>query len=395
MNRLFCCWVVRIFSAFVLMSVLPLHSQAQGWSFSEEFNGNFDQNWVSSAGSLPNESLAPLLNNNVVYRGGVSFTFSDIGEASGITLNEQNAAGWSRYGYVSTGTVSGTYGILEARINTLTQGGANIDGLFDLWLLNKTNHSKYVRVGLFGNISDTQRSWCYSSGLEQFALPALAYQSNTWYRVRISQLPTKNLEVSVWDDAGTTKLVSHTFGHTLDALGTEFQVGFSQWMGGTNFTNGMLVAVDYIRAVATISGRITLQGAINQAQPLTFEFRPVAGGNSFTRSLTLNLDRTYQFNDIPPGKYVVRIKGTKWLAKVLTVDATNGSVTGVNTTLLAADANNDNSVDVLDLDLLIQAFDAESNSPNWIEGADFNCDDIVDVLDLDLLIANFDRVGDD
>jgi hypothetical protein len=63
--------------------------------------------------------------------------------------------------------------------------------------------------------------------------------------------------------------------------------------------------------------------------------------------------------------------------------------------LRAADANNDNSVDVLDLDQLIQAFDKCQGDVGFLPGADFNYDGCADVLDLDLLIRNFDQQGDE
>ena len=74
----------------------------------------------------------------------------------------------------------------------------------------------------------------------------MAYQNNTWYRVRITQFPGQSLEVSIWDDAGATRLVSHRFPHTLADLGSTFQIGFSQWMGGPHLTNSLLVAIDSI-----------------------------------------------------------------------------------------------------------------------------------------------------
>ena len=54
------------------------------------------------------------------------------------------------------------------------------------------------------------------------------------------------------------------------------------------------------------------------------------------------------------------------------------------------DANGDNACDVLDLDLLIQAFDTVPTDPNWNPFCDWNTDASVDVLDLDILIQNFD-----
>jgi hypothetical protein len=145
---------------------------------------------------------------------------------------------------------------------------------------------------------------------------------------------------------------------------------------------------------SVVSGRITLQNAINQAQIVTLEFRPTDGSPAFQRTTRLNPDRTYTLADIPRDAYNVWIKSAKFLAKALPVDTTNGNVSNVNATLLGGDANNDNSVDVLDLDELIRAFDTVPGDPSWNDGADFNSDEFVDILDLDLLIRNFDLVGD-
>lgn len=76
------------------------------------------------------------------------------------------------------------------------------------------------------------------------------------------------------------------------------------------------------------------------------------------------------------------------------IDTTAGDVDGLIATLRAGDANNDNTVDVLDLDAQFQAFDSQAGHLDFDPGADFNCDDSVDVLDLDLLMQNFDQQGD-
>jgi hypothetical protein len=160
------------------------------------------------------------------------------------------------------------------------------------------------------------------------------------------------------------------------------------------------IGVDDVRfnrptaAPTRISGRVTLQNSVNQAQPLTFEFRPTDGAAPFQRVVTPNPNRTFTVSDIPRKSYVLWVKGVKWLAESIAIDTTNGDVSDINLTLRGGDANDDNSVDVLDLDLLIQAFDAIPSSGHWKQGADFNCDDSVDVLDLDLLIRNFDETGD-
>src|SRR5688572_8320829 len=116
MSRQFRCWVVRSIMACALIGALSLNSQAQGWNFGEEFNGDFTNTWVASAGALPTESLVPFRPNNVIYRGGSAFTFEEVDGANVIRLNEQNPPEWSRFGYVSQSVLSGSFGILEARI---------------------------------------------------------------------------------------------------------------------------------------------------------------------------------------------------------------------------------------------------------------------------------------
>lgn len=168
---------------------------------------------------------------------------------------------------------------------------------------------------------------------------------------------------------------------------------------GINAVHDVTVLLDDIhvmpgRPVAHVSGRITLQGGVNQEQSLTFEFRSKSGEPTFQRVVTLNPNRTFSLSGIPRDTYNVWIKGARWLAALLPVDAHDGDVTNVQTVLLAGDANNDNSVDVFDLDVLIQAFDSLPGDTNWNPGADLNTDDAADVLDLDLLIRNFDRMGE-
>jgi hypothetical protein len=82
-----------------------------------------------------------------------------------------------------------------------------------------------------------------------------------------------------------------------------------------------------IQVPNTISGTVTLEDAVDVAQPLTFTFRPVNGGTPLVRIQTLtpigNSQGTFRFTDIPPGAYNLAIKGSKWLQKVIFVDATD------------------------------------------------------------------------
>ncbi|MCS6775017.1 MAG: dockerin type I domain-containing protein [Chloroherpetonaceae bacterium] len=156
---------------------------------------------------------------------------------------------------------------------------------------------------------------------------------------------------------------------------------------------GPVLRVVY-QMVCEVSGVVLLEGAQDQRQTVTLEFRPQDGSPAFQRQVPLDAAGRFLVGNVPVRAYTVGIKGDRWLRRTVRVDATPAPVPPVMVTLLAGDANNDNVVDVLDLDLLIQAFDTDASSNQWIPGADLNADGSVDVLDLDLLIRNFDQAGD-
>jgi hypothetical protein len=138
-----------------------------------------------------------------------------------------------------------------------------------------------------------------------------------------------------------------------------------------------------------VSGTVTLEDCASAAFPLTFQFRPTDNTPSFTRTVTPAANGSYSIANVPPNSYQVAVKGSKWLQKVVSVDASTGSVSGVNVDLLGGDANDDNSVDILDLLAVIAVFNTPGNG-----ATDLNCDGSTDVQDLLLLIGNFNQAGD-
>jgi hypothetical protein len=151
-----------------------------------------------------------------------------------------------------------------------------------------------------------------------------------------------------------------------------------------------------IEASGAIAGRVMLEERPAVPVSVRFEFRPTNNGSPMVRTLLVGTDGAFTFADIPEGSYHVAAKANTWLQRViLNVNTTGGSnALGLRFVLLAGDANNDNSIDVLDLDLLLQAFDSTPSSSHWNEDADFNSDESTDVLDLDILLRNFDVQGD-
>src|SRR5262249_50286366 len=143
-----------------------------------------------------------------------------------------------------------------------------------------------------------------------------------------------------------------------------------------------------------VSGAISLQGCVQPVQLVTFEFRPLDGKPSFRQTFTLDGDGAFALGQIPADRYQVAIKGSKWLRKVVEVNALEGDVSGVAATLLAGDCNDDNRADVDDLGILALAFNSRPGDLMWDSRADLNCDGAVDLSDLGLLALNFNTEGD-
>jgi hypothetical protein len=145
----------------------------------------------------------------------------------------------------------------------------------------------------------------------------------------------------------------------------------------------------------TISGKVILQGCLHpQDIPLTLKFRPTDDADAFTLTTSLASDGTFSVQDVPANSYHLAFKGSKWLQKVVSVDASKGSVSGVNVTLLPGDINNDNKVNLSDLGVLADAFNSTPASPNWNANADLDGNGRVNIRDLGLLADNFGKSGD-
>jgi hypothetical protein len=149
----------------------------------------------------------------------------------------------------------------------------------------------------------------------------------------------------------------------------------------------------------SVSGKVTLNGYTNPSpmvtQPIAFDFRATDGNVLFERVANINSSGNYSFAGVPPARYdVVHIKGAKWLAQNEAVNTTAGDATGINSTQLPGDVNNDNRVGILDLGLLADTYLKSNGQTGYNAGADFNGDNKVDILDLGLLADNYLKVGD-
>lgn len=149
-----------------------------------------------------------------------------------------------------------------------------------------------------------------------------------------------------------------------------------------------------------VSGTITLEGIANigaTAMPVGtvfFLFNGVNGNQ--IRAVTLGNDGSYTTYVNPDAYTTIKAKNASWLRELLAsnVNLNRNDASGINGTLLAGDSNNDNTVDIGDLTLLILAYNQVSPAGGYQIFADFNRDGANDIADLSLIIANYNKMGD-
>jgi hypothetical protein len=159
------------------------------------------------------------------------------------------------------------------------------------------------------------------------------------------------------------------------------------------FVRGPLNATEF----ATISGTIAFPDLAVTAFPVTvtLDFQVTDGSGQYVRTLSVEQSGDFVINDVPRREYQLHLSAPRHLVVHRMLQASGGSADNISATLLSGDANADNIVDVDDLALLIQSFDADPTAPHWLNGkADFNGDDVVGIEDLAVLIRNFDLQGD-
>jgi hypothetical protein len=117
---------------------------------------------------------------------------------------------------------------------------------------------------------------------------------------------------------------------------------------------------------------------------IDFPARTTNAGGYFTVSVASLLNGTYEW----------RVKGAQHLANADNVSLAGASSTSIEMGLMrAGDANNDNTVDVLDFNILKGTFGLSLSNPGYDASADFTGDNVVDVLDFNLLKGNFGQSG--
>ena len=159
--------------------------------------------------------------------------------------------------------------------------------------------------------------------------------------------------------------------------------------------------INLVPSSVTISGTVTLEGVSDPSttavttNAVTFIFTPTGGGSPVTVTQTLGAGGSFSVSNLPAASYSVNIEGDKWLSATTTADASLTNVSGITVTLLAGDANNDNTVDASDFGLLVTAYNSSVSVPGsgYDPAADFNNDGSVDATDFGLLVGNYNTTG--
>jgi hypothetical protein len=194
--------------------------------------------------------------------------------------------------------------------------------------------------------------------------------------------------------AGTTN-TNPVFAQTL-SLNTgdtiDFAVGSKGSFYGDNTPLNVTITTEG-SPTGTIAGTVTLQSTVNNSTLITFDLS--SPGMTAVIQVTTAGDGSYVLNDIAAGTYDMAAKGSKWLRqKQSNVVVQSGATANVDFNLRGGDANNSNSVNVLDLNILKGTYGKSEGQQGYDERADFNNSDSVNVLDLNILKGNYGKMGD-
>jgi subtilisin-like proprotein convertase family protein len=161
---------------------------------------------------------------------------------------------------------------------------------------------------------------------------------------------------------------------------------------------------------ASISGYVSLQETAqdNLSTRVTFELRdpgtttiianasndedPLLAGTQIT---TDRYGGKYALYNVPVGTYDMTAKGSKWLRHKRTNVVVQPMVTTyANFDLRGGDANDSNSVNIQDLNILKASYGTSEGQEGYDDRADFNNTRSVNILDLNILKSNYGKAGD-
>jgi hypothetical protein len=105
-------------------------------------------------------------------------------------------------------------------------------------------------------------------------------------------------------------------------------------------------------------------------------------------------DGTFQITDIAPGTHTLEARHAGYLSSATTVTVSGGQEVSIGeTTLVAGDAEPDNTIDLADVLAAEAAFGQCSGAARYAPIADFNQNGCIDAFDVAVVLDNLGRVG--
>ncbi|GMV37014.1 MAG: hypothetical protein AMXMBFR61_15220 [Fimbriimonadales bacterium] len=142
-----------------------------------------------------------------------------------------------------------------------------------------------------------------------------------------------------------------------------------------------------------VAGRVLMDHFIGDPRmwPVTFELREPGTLNVLeTHVVPLDIDGFYSFTTERSGQVDVAAKSAQWLRVVQPLDL-SGTTSGFDWLLPGGDANGDNFVDLMDLNIALLNFTKEGPyTPGDVDG-----NSQVDLPDLNLILLRWNTRGDD
>jgi uncharacterized membrane protein len=147
-----------------------------------------------------------------------------------------------------------------------------------------------------------------------------------------------------------------------------------------------------------LTGQVTFPGYLGDVAEVKgmLEYRNHANGNLIAKS-EIKLATSGQFKIRPLAREVcdIRLIFPSYLVKkIASVDCSVDTISNVNATVLAGDADNDNTISVFDYILLSDAFDSVLGDSRYAASCDFDGDHSITIFDYILQSENFDMSGD-
>lgn len=241
-------------------------------------------------------------------------------------------------------------------------GDFNNDNKKDVVIVN-TNENGAINV-LLGNGNGTfQPAVPYAAGRISVMTTIGDFNADGVQDIAVANYGSQNVSVFIGNGNGTFQNARSTT-TTVQLYGVatgDFDGDGRQDIVSSAADQRSVFVIPNNSLLYTLGGTITLEDSTDPEQLVKIELRPTSyTGPTLIRKAILkpagsNIG-TFQVSGIPSGYYDVVVKVTGWLQRTQNVALLN-DVSNFAATLFSGDANGDNAIDVLDLDILIRNFD--------------------------------------